>query len=352
MAKRKQASTTRARVASQLRARPVVIDAHTHVGSSPAAWLSDETPYALSAESLVVRMEADRIGAAVCFPFAYSEYFDAAAYAAGRLRRSARARGSVPFEFENRRLMREVYETRLDAPPTLLPFAFFDPGREQGGQARLIRALARRYPLYGLKTATSYLRSHVTRLRGAGACLLDLAAELDVPVTIHSAVHPHDPWADVSKILDVVRARADVRFVVAHTCRFDRRALETAAELDNCFVDFSAFHIHCELALVDGDAVAPKKRRFPAKYRDHTAAMARIAEAFPATMVWGSDVPYHRWHARFVDDRGRTTISDLACGPHVEAKHLYELDARTRRRIAYTNTMRMLFGPAASGKKA
>jgi hypothetical protein len=182
---------------------------------------------------------------------------------------------------------------------------------------------------------------------GKGACILDLAAELDVPVTIHSAVLPGDPWANVFEILKVVKARPEVRFAIAHTCRFDRKALEAAHALDNCFVDFSAFHIHCTLAQQNHPAVAVGAARFPANYRNHAAAMRKIAETYPGTMIWGSDVPAHCWKSRFRNDKGEELWMNLSCGPDTEMEELRKLPAGLVREIAHANTVRFLFGAKA-----
>ena len=218
------------------------------------------------------------------------------------------------------------------------------PARRPREQAAGIRELAALYPLFGLKTATSYQHSHITKLLGTGASLLDLAAELDIPVTIHCAVLPGDPWANVFEILKVVKARPEVRFAIAHTCRFDRRALDTAAGLANCFVDFSAFHIHCTLAQQNHPAVAGRSTRFLSDYRCHAAAMQQIAEAYPATMLWGSDTPAHYWKSRFLNDQGQEVRLDLSCGPTTEVEELRKLPLRLQRQIGHNNTVRFLFG--------
>jgi len=177
-----------------------------------------------------------------------------------------------------------------------------------------------------------------------GACLLDLAAELDIPVTIHSAVLPGDPWANVFEILKVVKARPDGRFAIAHTCRFDRRALNAVHELENCFVDFSAFHIHCTLAQQNHAAVAAKPHRFPADYRGHAAAMRRIEEAYPGTMLWGSDTLAHLWKSRFRNDRGAMVWMDLPCEPKIEVTELRKLPLSLQQEIAHNNIVHFLFG--------
>ncbi len=321
-----------------------LIDAHAHLGADAAAFYNGDFPYAISADDHGVRMARSDIAHTVCFPFIYTSYFQLAAFRRGRFRRDPRGGSAFPYEFENRRHCQEIYEAFPEMAGRLLPFAFFDPGRLAREQAAGIRKLAARYPLFGLKTATSYLHTHVTELLRKGACLLDFAAELNIPVTLHSAVLPGDPWANVFEILKVVKARPEVRFAIAHTCRFDRRALDMAAVLPNCFVDFSAFHIHCTLAQQDHPAVAAKPHRFPADYRHHAAAMQRFAEAYPVTMLWGSDTPAHYWKSRFRNDRGQEVWMDLPCGPTTEVSEFRKLPGDLRRQIGYDNTLRFLFG--------
>lgn len=328
----------------------MLIDAHTHVGIDSALFLNGDFPYAQSGEDLALRLKAQGLGAAVCFPFVHTAYFRLTPYRRGRFLRDPTGPSPIPYQFENERLCREIDDAYPHLAGTLLPFAFFDPARRAAEQAACLRDLTARHALFGLKTATSYLHSHIGALLRGGAALLDTAAALDIPVTIHSAVLPGDPWANVFEILKVVEARPEVRFAIAHTCRFDRRALERAAALDNCFVDFSAFHIHCTLAVQGHPAVAAPEHRFPADYRNHAEAMQRIAEAYPDTMLWGSDTPAHTWKSRFRTEQGEEVFMDLPCGPTTEVDELRKLPAGLRRRIAHANTMRFLFGaPARAG---
>ncbi len=328
----------------RLRREPLLIDVHTHVGTDPANYVQGDFPYAQSAEDLVVRMDRWGIDVSVCFPFLYTSYFDLSAFLKGRMRKRRTSEAISPYAIENARLCQEIYEAYPMCARRLLPFMFFDPTREPAGQAAAMMDLADRYPVFGLKTAGSYTQSPITDLLKQGECLLDFAAARNLPFMIHTSVKPDDPWANVHAILKVVRARPDIRFCLAHTCRFDRRALEQAAELPNCFVDFSALHIHCDLARTGNLAVAAPPDRFRAPYRRPDGVMAALAKVYPDTMLWGTDSPYYCFMGRFTNDKGETEILQLKCDTDAEIASLKRLSAATRRRIGYTNTLRFLFG--------
>ena len=335
---------TRKSVERRMRSKPGIIDVHTHIGADVTHVLNKCYPYALSGQDLLVRMERTGIDYSVVFPFGYSEYFALRPYLKMQFRKDPHSISSCPHEFENEQICNEVYDAFPELAGRLLPFAFFDPGRHPRRQADALAALAKRYPLFGLKTVTSYNQSYIKELLGKGRCILDLAVEQDWPVTIHTAVIKDDPWGNVFDILDVVAARPDVRFNLAHTCRFDRRALERAHELPNCWVDYSAFHIHCLLAQTNHAAVAARKDRFRTDYRRHALAMRQLAEGYPDTMLWGSDTPANLFKGRFVNDRGEVRRFDLPCGVDTETDELAKIPAPIRRRITYTNTLRFLFG--------
>ncbi len=327
-----------------LKKQQVLIDVHTHVGTDPANYLRGDFPYAQSAEDLLVRMDHSGVDVSVCFPFLYTSYLDFNSFLKGKMRKSRAGVCDVPYALENERLCQEVYEAYSQCTRRLLPFAFFDPSREQAGQVEVLKRLFEQYPLFGLKTATSYLQSPITDLLKEGECLLDFAAEQNIPFMLHTSVAPGDPWANVFSIFDVVKARPDVRFCLAHTCRFDRRALEQAAELPNCFVDFSAFHIHCDLVKANSSSVAGKDEQFRTTYTQPVKAMAKIAEKYPETMLWGTDSPYYCFMGRFINTAGETIITQLKCDTDAEINTFKKLPEKMRQRIGYENTVQYLFG--------
>ena len=124
---------------------------------------------------------------------------------------------------------------------------------------------------------------------------LVFARNKQFPIVFHSAVHPDDPWASVYDIVDFSERHPDIRICIAHSARFVKPVLEKADRLDNCFVDFSAFIIHCKLAVQNSPAVAAEDIRFAADYGDPLTVMTVLVEAYPDTMLWGSDTPFYYW---------------------------------------------------------
>lgn len=319
-----------------------VIDVHTHVGISPGGYISQGYPYCLSLEDLAIRMKILGISYSVVFPFG-TFYYALTRSKEKKVRVSERI-SRFPYELANQNLFNEIFEIFPRYSELFLPFGMFDPSRKQAAQVGLLKTLTDRYPLYGLKTVTSYSQANVTDLLSErGRCILEFAGDLDIPVTIHTSVAPGDPWANVFSILDVVSANPEVRFCLAHTCRFSKAALDTADQLANCFVDVSAFHIHCQLAVQGSPSIAEKDERFDADYDRPLQALKQLAEAYPHTLCWGTDTPAYYYINRWVDDRGKLHRSDLKCEWDVEALALKQLDGQTRRRIAYENPLRLLF---------
>ncbi len=323
-----------------------LIDIHTHTGIDPILFESGSIPYAQTGEDLVRRMDAGQIDFAATFPFVYSEYFEKHAYRKGVFRKDRKSTSSCPYAFENRRLLREIYDAVPALGNRLLPFAMFDPSRKSREQVEVLSELIAQYPLFGLKTASTYSQSPITDLLKGKQDLLAFAAEYDLPFMIHTAVMPADPWANVFEILKVVEATPKVRFCLAHTCRFDRRALDRAAELPNCWVDLSAFNIHMQLARRNHLAVAREHDRFKADYRDaaQSKVMLKLAETYPETILWGTDTPAHQWVSFVIDKNGEETWMQLTCLLTKEYKAFRKLPAKIRRRIAHDNSVRFLFG--------
>ena len=331
-----------AEIKKRLQHRAVVIDGHTHVGIAPKFYYQYGYPYALSLEDLVIRMETLGIDYAVVFPFVDSAFYEKG-NTSGRVETTTRYCG-FPYEIENRNLLNEIYEIFPQHSEKMLPFLMFDPSRETQKQAEHLRALSEKYPVFGLKTVTTYIQAFVKDMESKGRPILDFAREKQLPIVFHSAVHPDDPWASVYDIVDFAERHPDIRVCIAHSARFVTPVLEKAARLENCFVDFSAFIIHCKLALQNSPAVADEKIRFSADYSNPMAVMIHLAQAYPDTMLWGSDTPFYYWIQKYYLSDGKLVEDKLQCNYDKEAKLLHSLPQEIKNRIAYENVLKFIFG--------
>jgi hypothetical protein len=89
------------------------------------------------------------------------------------------------------------------------------------------------------------------------------------------------------------------------------------------------------LAAQNDPAVAPSNRRFPADYRDTGAVLAKLAEAYPDKLCWGSDSPFYS----YVDDK----IQLISSYPE-EVADLMALPENLRLRVGRLNSLALLNG--------
>lgn len=310
-----------------------LIDIHNHVGVDLLFYLNGHHPYAQSWPVLAREAESCGIRTLGVFPMVSH-----LALGIEGMRRGvvdpAGALEAVPYEFENSRLVSELamfpeYADRA------IPVWMVDPARNSLGQISALRKLRETAVCRMLKLQGTIIQSRVIELLGSGECFLDLAEEWNVPFIIHSSVRPDDVWSQVADILKVAEQRPGVRFCVAHSCRFDWAGLDRVAELPNTWFDCSAHRIHCMLAAKDDPAVAPSNRRFPADYRDTGAVLAKLAEAYPDKLCWGSDSPFYS----YVDDK----IQLLSSYPE-EVADLMALPEDVRLRVGRLNSLALLDG--------
>ncbi|AHF94719.1 hypothetical protein OPIT5_23850 [Opitutaceae bacterium TAV5] len=260
-----------------------------------------------------------------------------AALKAGRIEAGADALEKIPYAWENRRLLQEVNDLFPELGQWTIPLAMVDPSREQAGQVKALECLKNEYRFYGLKIQATIIQSPILDLAGAGRCLLEFAERENLPVLIHTSIHPEDPWSQVADILTVVRAWPGVRFCLAHSCRFDRDGLDEVARLPNAWFDCSAHVIHCRLAAQDHPAVAVRERRFESDYHDPVNVLAELANAYPDKLMWGSDAPFYSYVS---PDPGEGL--KLTCSYEEEARPLLALPEAVQERISFHNTMAFL----------
>jgi len=333
---------TKKEIKESLKLREAIIDVHTHVGISPKFYYQYGYPYALSLEDLIIRMETLGIDYAVVFPFGDSAFYENDPQSS-QVKTTARY-CRFPYEIENKNLLYEIHEIFPEHSKKILPFLMFDPSRETEKQAACLEGFSEKHPVFGLKTGTTYIQAFVNDLETKGKPILDIAQKKQLPIIFHSAVHPADPWASVYDIVDFAERHPDISVCIAHSARFVKPVLEKADRLDNCFVDLSAFVIHCQLVLQNSAAVAEEDIRFPADYSDPQTAMTQLAEAYPETILWGSDTPFYYWIQKYFTAKGELVEDKLPCGYKEEAQLLNNLPIEIKTKIAYKNSMRFIFG--------
>lgn len=314
----------------------MIIDCHNHIGVDLGLYGRGEFPYAQHAETLAREGQSLGVERWIVFPMVAHLALNFAALRDNRVTGEG-ALERVPYAWENRRLMQEVYEFFPMLGRVMLPFAMFDPAREPGLQAEALRDLREKYRFYGLKTQTTMLQSPITDLRADGRVFLDLAREWDISLLIHSSVIESDIWAQARDIIDIAEENPDVRFCVAHSCRFDREQLERIAMLPNCWFDCSAHGIHCQLARENSPAVAPPTRRFASDYAQPSQVLWDMARAFPDKLMWGSDSPFYSFIAQ-TEGEQFSLLSTYA----QEVEFLMALPRDVRREISELNTLRFL----------
>jgi len=273
---------------------PLLIDCHTHIGVDSLFYFKGSFPYAQDFRALVQQAKLSQIDRLVVFPFV--TYFGWQGLRSPVEDQEINL--AVPYEYENRRMFDEIYDLNADIAEAAIPFAMFDPARQQEEQVAALRKLAQDYPIKGLKTQPTIIQAPIRELLEKGRCLMDLAEELDLPVLIHSSIIPVDLWSQASDILDVVETWPNVRFCVAHSCRFDLPSIQRLGTLPNAWMDCSAHCIHCDLAVDESHVVAPPDRRMVADYSRPDLVMKALYDLVPHQLIWGSDAPYYSYAAR------------------------------------------------------
>ena len=319
-----------------------IIDVHNHVGSSFSSFLTFSYPYCLSVEDLAVRTSYLGIDFAVTMPFAGSCYYQVNADS-GKVETTDQY-CKFPFELENRNMFNEIFEIFPEYSDRFLPFPIFDPSRQAKEQVNLWEELIKRYPVFGLKTCSTYIQSFVNDLETTGRPILDFAEKHNLPLLFHSSYYRKDPWASVFDIIALAENHPELRICIAHTARFTKSVLDRADKLPNCFVDLSAFDIHCTLAAEDSEHIAMGEDKFPADYHNPAAAMNKIASTYPNTIIWGSDTPANYFIQNYRDRDGNEVNCSLKSPYNREITLLKSLPPELITRISYSNTIRFLLG--------
>jgi len=330
------------KIIEKIKTSECIIDAHSHIGINYKNYVNYSYPYCLSFEDLVVRMKHLRISYSVIFPMD-SSYYTVEPGASKEIKTSE-VFSKFPYEIENQSMLKEIYEIFPEYSDIALPFVMFDPSRKTKEQAELLEKLYKEYPLFGLKTVPTYIQAFVKDLETKGRPILDFAVKYSLPITFHSSYYKGDPWASVFDIIKFAEKYPEIRICIAHSARFVKSVLERASKLDNCFVDLSAFHIHCILAQQGSPHISLERERMEADYSEPSSVMEKIVSNYPDTIIWGSDTPANYFIQKFYDVSGNLIDMSLKSSFDMEMKILKSLSEDKISKITYKNTLKYLFG--------
>ena len=275
----------------------MIIDCHNHVGADLLFYLHGDFPYAQHLVAMHDEGRALGVDRWIVFPFVSHLALDVTAFMQNEIKDDKGRLHDVPYAFENRRLLKEIYEQFPEEGKSTLPFVMVDPMRNVAAQAMELRKLRGDYRFYGIKIQTTILQADIKHLNDRGKVFLELAAEWDLPFLIHSSVAESDVWAQCGDILDIAEAHPHLRFLLAHSCRYDKPSLDRVNALPNTWFDCSAHCIHCEGAVKDLPYIAPRARRFDTDYTNPARVIADLAAAYPTKFLWGSDSPFYSYAA-------------------------------------------------------
>lgn len=322
-----------------LNLRSMVIDCHNHIGADLMFYLHGDFPYAQHLVAMHNEGRALGVDRWIVFPFVTYSALDMERLRNGEIKFPGGIE-AVPYALENRRLLSEIYDLFPELGADMLPFVMVDPMREPKAQAAELRKLRERYRFHGLKLQTTILQAPVKHLMDAGKVFLELAAEWDLPFLIHSSIADSDLWAQCGDILDVAEANPHLRFLLAHSCRYDKPSLDRVNELPNTWFDNSAHCIHCEGVVKEMPFVAKKHRRFDSDYTDPARVIADLAAAYPTKFCWGSDSPFYSYAAEINGE-----VVRLISTYEAEVKALKASGSEVVDRIARANTLAWLGNP-------
>jgi predicted TIM-barrel fold metal-dependent hydrolase len=320
------------------------IDVHTHAGISLKSFAQLEFPYASTLEDIYYRQVANGVDASVIFPINANLFFDQPTYlATGKLVPAEKPISPVPYERENLMLLTELYTFCPERIGHFMPFVSADPGRRVAEQVASLRALARDFPIYGLKIVPVACQSPVTNLLNVGEPLLELAAEQGWPVLFHVTTHPDERFSQANDTLDVIDVHPELRFCLAHMIGLHHGMLERAVALGNVWVDCAALKIQVQLAHENSPLMALPPDRFPCDCSDYISVFRALVEAYPRRMVWGSDAPYHSYIVRRLQAEG-TYMDFRLKGTYEEEKAALDALSPAARAQVHDNTVTFIFG--------
>lgn len=322
-----------------------IIDIHSHVGISQRLYSRLEYPYGQSVEGLYYRQKAVGVDVNVIFPLSPDLYFDPAAYAEGEMVPAEHPLSPVPYGTENRMVMQEVFRYCAEHKDRFIPFVSVDPGRDVAGQMRHLEELEKEFPIYGIKIVAVSCQSPLINLLGPGAAVLDFARERNIPFLFHMSSNVKEQYGSPKDTFSIIEKNPDLRFCLAHGLNFDKHYLSRAGEMHNVWVDTSAIKIQVELYRREVPGIRPPEDRFETDFNDYKQAVADLVNAYPETIIWGSDAPAYTYFCRRKQGEGNYTLYSLKGTYEDEMAALKALPPEHQTAVSNSNSLNFLFGP-------
>ena len=258
-----------------------IIDVHSHVGLHTGMYERLDYPCCQSIEGLYYRQLAGGVDVNVVFPF------------------GSYPTSSVPYEIDNRRLMKEVYEFCPELSDRFLPFICLDTANHVAQQIAAAKSLVEKYPIYGIKINPVDRKVSVNTLTSKGKAILNFAGELDVPLLFHAAPAGMDEYSSAEDILEIAETNPHLRICLAHSLLFCRDLLDRANLLPNVWVDTAAIKIQVDLVReLVSKGTLDNVRLIDADFSDHCDVMRTLVAAYPNLIIWGSDSPAYIFMTR------------------------------------------------------
>src|SRR5687767_9601183 len=104
----------------------MIIDCHNHIGVEPLSYLRGEFPYAQHLSTMIEEGRALGVDRWIVFPFVSNLSLNFAKMREGKVKFPGGLE-RVPYAFENRRMLEEVYELFPDYGKATIPFVILDP---------------------------------------------------------------------------------------------------------------------------------------------------------------------------------------------------------------------------------
>lgn len=321
-----------------------IIDCHAHVGVCLKSWAAREYPYGQSIEGLYYRQLACGVDANIVFPYSPDLFFDLPAMVDGRMVPAQRPLSPAPYVAENQMLMREVFHFCPEYQNRFMPFVSVDPGRMIDEQIAALHELESQYPIYGIKIVPVSCQTPVTALLHQGRPFLDFARRRNLPFLLHTTTDPKETYSHARLAFEVIDTAPDLRFCLAHCIGFHRGFLERAGAVENVWVDTSAMAIQVVHRV--NTPMAAGDDRFEADYSDFRSVMRSLVEAYPDTIIWGTDSPCYTYFAHRKQGEGDDSFQDFSLKANYEDEKvaLDVLSAEQKKAVANANTIRFLFG--------